>query len=47
MAFTELPPNPPPASQPLMDQVGRINKVWYDYFVALGAYLKRMAAAIP
>ena len=47
MAFTELPPNPPPASQPLLDDQGRINKVWYDFLVALNAYLRRMGAAIP
>jgi hypothetical protein len=47
MAFTERPPSPPIPSQPLMDQSGRMAKVWYDYFVALGAYLARMAASIP
>jgi hypothetical protein len=47
MAFTERPPSPPVPSQPLVDAAGRMNKTWYDYFVALSAYLARMAASIP
>jgi hypothetical protein len=47
MAFTEPPPALPPASQPVLDSQGRLTKVWYDYLVALNAYLSRMGASIP
>jgi hypothetical protein len=47
MAFTERPPSPPIPNQPVIDASGRMNKIWYDYFVALSAYLARMAASIP
>jgi hypothetical protein len=41
MAFAERPPQPPPASVPLDDVA------WYQYWVALVAYLERMRASIP
>jgi hypothetical protein len=47
MAFTERPPPPPIPTHPLTDETGMMTKVWYDYFVALTAYLVRMAASIP
>lgn len=48
MALADKSPRLPPPNVPMIDaRTGLMTKDWYDFFVALLAWLEKVRAAIP